>query len=189
MSSSTLNVALIQSPVFGGTDGKHFNDIQDVAGFPASLTIKTTNAISSIVVYHGGLVDGIQVTYNETGGTAKGTKQHGSIDNSLNKDTITFSQTQSIIAISGRAGTTGYGNRVIQLSFTVYDSSNGKMQVYGPYGNSAVGPAFHVTANGAFVGFSGFAVDSDLSIGRSADQGVPGGIYGLSFIDIAYRSA
>jgi len=191
--TSTVSVALVQSRLFGGDQGRTFNDVEIVGGYPAGMTINVDNPISQVEVLYGAVVDGLSITYNETDGATE-TVNHGTepgtSDTSLKRNTFTLSSEENIIAITGRAGEDPtYGTRICQINFVIYNSSTGKSSVYGPYGSNNTGTPFRVTANGAFIAFGGYAVTSNDSIAQADRHGRRGGLYGLTFADVAYRKA
>jgi len=192
---TTNSVALIQSNLFGDDKGTAFNDVEKVIG-SAHITINTGNPIKKIVVLHGGVIDGIKTTYhqydpsthkvtNDTTTIYHGTSSNDN-DSSLSSSDFTLTSTQNIIAISGKHGSTAdYGTRIVRLSFAIYDSDTGDITYKGPYGGSE-GTSFRVTANGIFVGFGGYATDTDSSVKQTTNDKKEGGLYGLTFSDIAY---
>ncbi|KAJ7453297.1 hypothetical protein B0H11DRAFT_2326557 [Mycena galericulata] len=193
---TTESIATIQSALFGGDTGNAFNDLEKIGcpviGGSAKITINSTQPIKSIVIAHGGAVDGIAITYYKTTGSTTdvyhGTNPEKKTDPLLSVDKITLGSTETIVAISGRQDKNSiYGSRIMALSFTTYDSFNGKMTVHGPYGGST-GTAFRVTANGHFVAFGGYAIDTNDSLGQLKSHGEDGGLYGLTFAEIAYRT-
>ncbi|KAJ2915215.1 hypothetical protein MD484_g5210, partial [Candolleomyces efflorescens] len=192
MSLSIQALATVQSSLVGDSVGTQFNDIESVVGFPASMTINASHPLSSITVMHGGVVDGIEVEYarddDQTTKVSHGTSS-ASTDPNLKKSTVTLGDKENIVAVSGVHGSSQFGVRVAQLSFAIYDNGSGLMRIAGPFGNGeADSPQrFHVTANGTFVAFGGFAVNTNTSIGQ-LKPGQNGGLYGLTFFDIAYRS-
>jgi len=142
---------------------------------------------------HGDVVDGITCTYSLDGGEPV-TKSHGtstaSADPDLSISLVPLSATENIIAITGRQGQTpNFNIRVTQITFVIYDSSNGTTRTAGPFGKGNNGTPFRSTANGNFVAFGGFSVDTDYSAGQAKKAGHYGGLYGLIFADIAYVTA
>ncbi|KAJ7838156.1 hypothetical protein B0H13DRAFT_2103934 [Mycena leptocephala] len=178
---STESIATIHSALFGGDTGNAFNDLEKVVGGKANITINSLQPIKSITIAHGGAVDGIAITYNKTTGSKTdvyhGTNPDKKTDSALLVDKITLKSTDAIVAISG----------IVSLSFTIYNSNDGTMTVYGPYGGSS-GTAFRVTANGYFVAFGGYAIDTEDSLSQLKADGEDGGLYGLTFMDVAYRT-
>ncbi|KAJ6467283.1 hypothetical protein C8R45DRAFT_1171678 [Mycena sanguinolenta] len=194
---TTESIATIQSALFGGDTGNAFNDLETVIGGSANITINSVQPITSILIAHGDAVDGIAIKYYLTSKTTTykyhGTDPQNKTDSNLNVDTITLNSNDTIVAISGlQDANSPWGNRIIALSFTTYNSNDGKMTVHGPYGGST-GTAFRVTANGYFLAFGGRAIDTTSSLADLANQGtdegttVNGGLYGLTFTEIAYR--
>ncbi|KAJ2915203.1 hypothetical protein MD484_g5209, partial [Candolleomyces efflorescens] len=189
---SVQNLAIVQSSLVGDSKGNQFNDIQEVVGFPASMTINASHPLSKITLMHGGVVDGIEIEYamddGQTTKVSHGTSTEAS-NPGLNKSTVTLADRENIVAISGIHGSCQYGIRVSQLSFAIYDSGSGQMRIAGPFGGAETDSPqrFHVTANGTFVAFGGFAVNTNTSLGQ-LKPGQNGGLYGLTFFDIAYRS-
>ncbi|RXW12890.1 hypothetical protein EST38_g12964 [Candolleomyces aberdarensis] len=195
MGTSTQLVATTQSVLFGDNKGTHFNDLETVLGIPANVTINVDKPITSITVMHGYVVDGIEITYSESDSAATTTTvSHGTssecTDLNLKKSHIYFGDTENIIAVSGLQGVSEWGLRILQLSFVIYDSKTGGVRVEGPFGGGvgdSVQP-FRFTANGILIGFGGFAVNTDTNLG-SFTSGETGGLYGLTFFDVAYRCA
>ncbi|KAJ7747298.1 hypothetical protein B0H16DRAFT_1888816 [Mycena metata] len=111
----------------------------------------------------GDALDGFAVTY--TG--IKDPVVHGT--KPVEKDTrwLSLEDDETIVAISGRYGATVWGDRIIALSFTTFNESTGEMKVEGPYGGAGSGrsggKAFRVSANGIFVAFGGYAINTDKS--------------------------
>ncbi|KAF8162194.1 hypothetical protein K438DRAFT_1985315 [Mycena galopus ATCC 62051] len=191
---TTHSVATVQSILFGGSTGNYFNDLQSVIG-PQNVTINSIMPIKSITVVHAGVVDGIKVTYRRGSGETTTTVTHGlsaeSPDGSkLNKTPVELGKNESIVAISGKAGDSNWGLRVIGLCFTIYNSDTGKMRDSGWIGGGGgkKTDTFRVTANGNFLALGGYAIDADSSIGVMQNRKEDGGLYGLTFIDIAYRN-
>ncbi|KAJ7917454.1 hypothetical protein B0H13DRAFT_1995275 [Mycena leptocephala] len=189
---STESIATIHSALFGGDTGNAFNDLEKVVGGKANITINSLQPIKSITIAHGGAVDGIAITYNKTTGSKTdvyhGTNPDKKTDSALLVDKITLKSTDAIVAISGLCDANSFwGNRIVSLSFTIYNSNDGTMTVYGPYGGSS-GTAFRVTANGYFVAFGGYAIDTEDSLSQLKADGEDGGLYGLTFMDVAYRT-
>ncbi|KAJ6490969.1 hypothetical protein C8R45DRAFT_1096509 [Mycena sanguinolenta] len=204
---TTHSIATVQSVLLGGSTGNYFNDLQSVIG-PQNVTINTTMPIKSITVVHSGVVDGIKVTYRRASGKTTTSVNHGLSAESdgeggLNKTTFEIGEKESIIAISGKAGDSEFwGMRIVGLCFTIYNSETGAMRsnsekdVNGDTrswvgGEGAVNfktPTFRVTANGSFLALGGYAVDANSSIGTMQQRKEDGGLYGLTFIDIAYRN-
>ncbi|KAJ2932516.1 hypothetical protein H1R20_g4607, partial [Candolleomyces eurysporus] len=190
----THSVAIIESPLFGDSSGKQFNDIETVVGFPASLTIHVNRPLKYITIMHGGVIDGIEVEYDKHDGqTTKfshGTSSRSSSDPGVKKSTITIGDKENIIAVSGLHGSSRWGVRILQLSFAICDTRTGNMRVAGPYGSGqsdSTPHPFHVTANGSFVALGGFAVNTDSSLGQLRAAGKNGGLFGLTFFDISHR--
>ncbi|RXW14811.1 hypothetical protein EST38_g11046 [Candolleomyces aberdarensis] len=190
--AQSQSVAIIQSPLFGGNCGTQFNDIERVVGFPASLTINVDRPLKYITIMYGGVIDGIELEYAKN--DAETTKfSHGtsSRTNLLNRGIVTLGDKEVIVAVSGLHGSSIWGVRVLQLSFAICDTRTGKMRVAGPFGgglSDSTPQPFHLTANGSFVALGGFAINTDLSLGELKAAGKNGGLYGLTFIDVAYRS-
>ncbi|KAJ7060874.1 hypothetical protein C8F01DRAFT_1253353 [Mycena amicta] len=190
---TTYTTALVSSNLFGDSSkGKLFNDLQDVVG-SMNITIDTSQPIKQIKLMHCEAIDGIEIKYyksNHDAGTT--TVHHGTSsdcdDVDLYKTTISIGDTESIVAISGKAGDATWGGvRVVQLNFAIYDSSTGNMRIAGPYGGNT-GKAFRVTSNGNFIALSGFAIDTDLSLRQLKAAQQDGGLYGLVFDEVDYRS-
>ncbi|KAJ2923579.1 hypothetical protein H1R20_g13516, partial [Candolleomyces eurysporus] len=172
--AQSQSVAIIQSPPLWG------------------VTIKVDRPLKYITIMHGGAIDGIELEYAKN--DAETTKfSHGtsSRTNLLNRSTVTLGDKENIVAVSGLHGSSMWGVRVLQLSFAICDTSTGKMRVAGPFGlglSDSTPQPFHITANGSFVALGGFATNTDLSLGQLYLAGKDGGLYGLTFIDIAYPS-
>ncbi|KAJ2923580.1 hypothetical protein H1R20_g13513, partial [Candolleomyces eurysporus] len=195
MGTSTQVVATVQSALFGDSKGEHFNDMEKVVGIPASVTVNVDKPLKSITFMHGAVLDGIELSYSKSRGDSHTTVTHGtsprSDDSGLTIEKVKIGDNEKIIAFSGLQGTSNFrGHRILQLYFTTYDSKTGKMEVKGPFGRgqgSSPEP-FHVTANGAFVAVGGYAIDTDSSLGQLVSDDEDGGLYGLTFFDVAYRS-
>ncbi|KAJ7763738.1 hypothetical protein B0H16DRAFT_455092 [Mycena metata] len=194
---TTHSVATVHSVLFGGSTGNYFNDLQSVIG-PHNVTINSIMPIKSITVVHAGVIDGIKVTYYRGSKKSTTSVNHGLSAESdgeggLNKKVIPLGDKESIVAISGKAGDSEFwGMRVVGLCFTIYDSGTGKMRttgwIGGQGGTHIKTPTFRVTANGSFLALGGYAIDANSSIGTMQDKQEDGGLYGLTFIDIAYRN-
>ncbi|KAJ6516709.1 hypothetical protein C8R47DRAFT_1088103 [Mycena vitilis] len=190
--SSTHETAIIQSPLVGDIKGSLFNDIENVIG-TGNVTINTVDPIKEITVMHG-QIDGLVITYEKgsSSGSSTTTITHGTSDRStdpqLTKTRIALLATERIIAISGQHGPVArYGTRVTRLSFVIYNSATGAVKIAGPFGTTST-KSFYATAEGNFVAFGGYAVNTDDSVGQSAANGQDGGLYGLTFSDVAYRT-
>ncbi|KAF8162193.1 hypothetical protein K438DRAFT_302035 [Mycena galopus ATCC 62051] len=178
---TTHSVAIVQSILLGGgKPGNSFNDIDKVIG-ANDVTIDTKASISSI-----------DLIYDQTSSAKDDTpKSHGTSyadckDTKISKVSIGIGKSEHIIAISGKAGKTkDYGVRVSALCFAIYDSDTGKTRTTEMYGGSG-GDAFRITANGYFVGFGGYAIDTILSLKELKEETTDGGLYGLTVFDIAY---
>ncbi|KAF7316035.1 hypothetical protein MIND_00121200 [Mycena indigotica] len=188
---TTYTTALVSSNLFGDSKGSHFNDLEDVLG-SVNITIDTSKPIKNIKIMHGGVIDGIEVKYYKSSSGGTQTVHHGTSsdcdDSSLHKSDIPIGDTESIIAISGKSGSSSWGIRVTQLSFAIYDSKTGNLRISGPYGNSGSGTAFRVTANGNFIALGGFAINTDSSLDQLKKAGQDGGLYGLVFDEVDYRA-
>ncbi|KAJ7051426.1 hypothetical protein C8F01DRAFT_1376773 [Mycena amicta] len=187
--TTTLCTGTVVSNLFGQRTGKEFSDLEAlVAG---QLYIDPGHAIKEITIMHGGVIDGIQVTYWNNGGTTTSTLRHGtsseSTDPHLIRSTVTINADESIIAISGKSGQTRWGERVTQLNFCLYDGKTGRTRIAGPFGGTG-GKAFRVTASGDFVAFGGYAINTNLSLDQLKHRGAEGGLYGLTFVDVACGS-
>ncbi|RXW20004.1 hypothetical protein EST38_g5838 [Candolleomyces aberdarensis] len=192
--SSAQVVATIQSVLVGDNKGNQFNDLQTVIGIPATVTINTFNPLKSITVMHGSVVDGIEISYfkGESGDDSTDVS-HGtsskSKDTALTRTTIDLEQGENIIAVSGVSGISSWGLRVLQLNFVIYNSKDGKVRVQGPFGKAegeSLQP-FHVTANGILIALGGFAINTNSSLGQLGPDKA-GGLYGLTFFDVAHRA-
>ncbi|KAJ6600519.1 hypothetical protein DFH09DRAFT_1271311 [Mycena vulgaris] len=190
---STHDTAIIQSPLIGDIKGIAFNDIANVVG-TGNVSINTEDPIREITVMHGEVIDGLKIVYDKASGTASSTTSvtHGtsidSKDTALKKVVISLEATENIIAVTGMHGDVPpLGIRVAQLTFVIYDSSTGRTRIAGPYGSKSA-KAFYITADGNFVAFGGYAVDTDDSIAQATVKKQDGGLYGLTFSDVAYRS-
>ncbi|KAJ7060901.1 hypothetical protein C8F01DRAFT_1253379 [Mycena amicta] len=188
---TTYTTALVASNLFGDSKGNAFNDLQNVVG-SMNITIDTSQPIKQIKVMHGGAIDGIEIKYyksNHQAGTT--TVHHGtssdSSDPNLTQSTISIGDNESIVAISGKAGDSAWGIRVVQLNFAIFDCTTGNMRIAGPFGGNT-GKGFRVTANGNFIALSGFAIDTDSSLDQLKAAGQDGGLYGLIFDEVDYRS-
>ncbi|KAJ7763737.1 hypothetical protein B0H16DRAFT_455087 [Mycena metata] len=188
---TTHSVAIVQSILLGaGRPGNSFNDLENVIG-SNDVTIDTKASIKSIELICSQAIDGIKITYRKTSDFSDYTPQyHGTSDSCKDKNVSTpkieLLDTEHIIAISGKAGkTTAWGTRVCALCFAIYDSATGETRVTDLYGGTD-GTAFRVTANGYFVGFGGYAIDTSLSLKELKDKNIDGGLYGLTMFDIAY---
>jgi len=196
MSTPTLDVGLVQSPLFGEFVGVSFNDVDAGGGFPFPVTINVDYPIRSIRVLYNDVVDGLSVIYNLSS-TGTRTVDHGTLptstDPNLKNTEFNLSANESIIAITGKAGFHPvFGIRVNQISFVVYDKSTGHSNIHGPFGNGDhgnYGTSFRATANGIFVAFGGAAVNGNPSVAQATQAGDLGGLYGLTFTDIDYRRA
>ncbi|KAJ7104887.1 hypothetical protein C8R44DRAFT_987786 [Mycena epipterygia] len=190
------NIAIVQSALFGTCDsGTYFNDLE-VHGGSANVTIDTKKPIKCIHFACGDVIDGLTVTYNV--GTTSVDETHGTKPTS--KDTVWFpakntaleDTKETIVAISGQQGNSKeWGNRIVSLSFTTFSTATGKMKVYGPYGGtnpSVVGTPFRVTANGIFLAFGGYATNTNDGLQVLQNENATGGLYGLNFSDVAYRT-
>ncbi|KAJ7205006.1 hypothetical protein GGX14DRAFT_397940 [Mycena pura] len=185
-----FDTALTKSPLFGAVkDGGVFDDIDNVHG-SGTNGINTVDPIHKITVFHGVVIDGLQITYDRIAGTQTSsptTVSHGTQtkanDANLKEDTITLAANQFIIAISGSQGDDPAlgGRRIFQLSFVIYNSTTGHLEIKGPYGSTETGKPFYVTANGKFVAFGGYAVNTDNSVAKSSTEG----LFGLYFYDVA----
>ncbi|KAJ7659545.1 hypothetical protein DFH06DRAFT_1472432 [Mycena polygramma] len=191
--SSTHDTAIIQSPLVGDIKGPLFNDIANVVG-TGNITINTVDPIKELTVMHGQVIDGLMITYDRGSGSGSTTTTitHGTSDRStdpeLKKTRVQLLPTEAMIAITGQHGPVArYGTRVTQLSFVIYNSATGGVRIAGPFGTTS-SKSFYATADGNFVAFGGYAVDTDDSVGQSAAKGQDGGLYGLTFSDVAYRT-
>ncbi|KAJ7104888.1 hypothetical protein C8R44DRAFT_886913 [Mycena epipterygia] len=201
---TTNSIAIVQSALFGGSKGTSFNDLESVFGGSASTTINSDGPIKRIHIAHGGVVEGMTITYNKAGSSSKsgtdkthGTNPEQNTDTALTKSWIpgpyktdnldSNNRKEIIIAISGLYNDTKWGKRIVALSFMTYSAVAGEMHVYGPYGGTK-GTAFRVTANGSFVAFGGYAADTNDSVVTALKNKEDGGIYGLTFAEVAYRT-
>ncbi|KAJ6452478.1 hypothetical protein C8R45DRAFT_1040751 [Mycena sanguinolenta] len=168
------------SQLYGASTGNAFNDLVTVAG-SGSITTDNAPSIQSITLGYGSVIDGLSVTYGPDEGQSSTTILHGTspIFSGVTNTTVTLNANENIIGVSGQSGVhSPYGERILQLSFTILDSSTGAKRVQGPFG-TATGTAFNVT-DGPLLALSGFAVNTNTSL---ADlHGAAGGLYGLSFI-------
>jgi hypothetical protein len=113
----------------------------------------------------------------------------------VKKTIINIAANENIIGVSGLYGTGEFGTRVAQLNFVIYNSDTGGLRVENLIGDGKVQSpqSFVVTANGILVAFGGFAddIDSSVSLGDAhiaPDDTDRGGLYGLNFLEMAYRS-
>ncbi|KAI0688950.1 hypothetical protein C8Q76DRAFT_803399 [Earliella scabrosa] len=159
----------------GGQDGTLFNDIYVFKGDgnflvsdAAKNQIDTAHPITEIIVYHGWIIDGFQVTYQlANGGTT--TIQHGSgADPRRTTSQVTFGANEVLVGVFGRAGFQTYYRRdmINELNFAIYDKATGTLRVAGPFGNgnnSNQGTLFYSSDVMAFGGFAQDTPDLGLS--------------------------
>ncbi|KAJ6490967.1 hypothetical protein C8R45DRAFT_928794 [Mycena sanguinolenta] len=187
---TTHSVAIVQSVLLGGgKPGNSFNDLETVIG-SNDVTIDTKASVAQIDLIYGQAIDGIKITYRKTSSDDTpqyhGTSTNDCKDKSISNAKITIGNSEHIIAISGKAGNgTTWGDRVYALCFAIYDSDTGKTRHTDLYGGSD-GKAFRVTANGYFVGFGGYAINTNSSLKELKEKKADGGLYGLTVFDIAY---
>lgn len=156
-----------QSPTYGGGGGDAFDD--------TSISTMPIVGIQSLTIRSGSYVDSLQATYIMADGTFLPGPAHGGSGGS--PTTITFAADETIINVSGRAG-----SYLDQITITTRTSA-GLTNIYGPYGGGG-GNDFVldgvVTAffgrSGAFVDQLGFYLDDPTS-------GYFGGGGGTSFSD------
>ncbi|KAJ6470855.1 hypothetical protein C8R45DRAFT_1165454 [Mycena sanguinolenta] len=168
------------SPLYGANTGNPFNDLVAVAG-NGTLTTDNAPSIEAITLRYGSVVDGLAVTYGRGARSSSMTISHGTSVTAIGpaNTTVTLNANETIIGVSGQSGTLSpYGNRVLQISFKILDSSTGATRFQGPFG-LGTGTAFNVT-DGPLLALSGFAVNTDSDLATSG--GKLGGLYGLSFI-------
>ncbi|KAI0688931.1 hypothetical protein C8Q76DRAFT_698612 [Earliella scabrosa] len=148
----------------GGQDGTLFNDIYILKGDgnflisdAAKNQIDTAHPINEIILYHGWVVDGFQVTYKlSNGGTT--TIQHGT-QAPKPTSTVTFDANEVLVGVFGRAGPqTAYKRDLInELNFAIYNKATGTLRTAGPFGNgnkSNEGTLFYSSDVMAFGGFA-----------------------------------
>jgi hypothetical protein len=150
----------IQSQLFGAPQGNYVNDLASVAGFPASQQILK---ISKILVHHGEIVDGLEVTYlKKSGGPV--TVAHGGKGGSATL--VELLDTESIVGVYGRyqnPSSTFYGNQVIaEISFVIANINKNvrdAVRVAGPFGQpGAGGPNFFpYSANGSIIAIGSYS--------------------------------
>ncbi|KAJ7624670.1 hypothetical protein FB45DRAFT_85880 [Roridomyces roridus] len=195
--ATQYNTAIVQSPTVGRIlDAGRFNDIEQVISSGGQGGINANNPISKIIVLHGEVIDGLEITYRKTDGGGTGVPvPHGTstqtTDTNLQQTPVELKATEQIIAITGMHGLSQpdvqFGHRVVRIQFAIYDKATGEMRVTKVFGSRSSTP-FVVTANGNFVSFGGYAINSLDSVAQAAKKGVEGGIYGLFFDDVEYET-
>ncbi|RXW14808.1 hypothetical protein EST38_g11045 [Candolleomyces aberdarensis] len=191
---ATQRVAITQTALFGDSIGDYFNDTNTVIGFPANLKINARRPIKYITVIHGGVIDGIDIEYvkndGQTTSVSHGTSSRNFSDLYMKTSTVALGDNENIIAVSGLHGPSQWGVRVLQLSFAICDTRTGQMRVAGPFGggesvSTATPQPFRVSANGTFIALGGYAIDTHYSVGQLKAAGENGGLYGLTFFELA----
>ncbi|KAF8637513.1 hypothetical protein AX17_002778 [Amanita inopinata Kibby_2008] len=166
-----MSFAFVQTRIVGGMDGKRFDDVEDVAGWPSTQNIDLNHPIAKLEISSGWVVDGIAVTYRLDNGKTKRV-MHGS-DFGPKAHVIDLSCNEVVMAIYGRAGQEScYKKKLIgQIAFLIYDTARLRTRVAGPYGDAThchEGKPFYVTSPMALSGFT-----------RDGAEGL--GLSGLSF--------
>ncbi|KAF7300024.1 hypothetical protein MKEN_01324900 [Mycena kentingensis (nom. inval.)] len=165
--------SLVSASLYGSAEGDSFNDIIAIMGEPENITSVGTRAVQTIVVLHGDAIDGLEITYdpsNAMGAASGGKVAHGTspvstlsiLPTSTPAADRTNAASETITGVSGTAGESKYGRRVISLSFTVYDADADREFILGPYGGKG-GEPFAVMVKDGFLCLCGYAVDTNES--------------------------
>ncbi|KAH9971169.1 hypothetical protein BGW80DRAFT_498062 [Lactifluus volemus] len=151
------------TPTIGSTS---FDDLSTLGKWPASQVI---NRISNIAVYdNGSNIVGIQISYVIDGQTSPVPVLHGS--NNGNVNNVTLTNTDVLVGVHGGRLNSG---AIQNMSFVVFDTQAGNINVQGPFGGTAITQATFGTF-GPIIAFLG-TVTSDVSVSQVCSRALASG--------------
>jgi len=143
--------AWVQTAQVGGSSGAWFSDIAELN---SSFKLDYSHPITQIKVSHGNIVDGLEISYKVVGDGFQDAevKTHGS--SIANATVIDLNGNETVVVVFGRAGySTQYKkNKIISISFVIFDSATANVRTLGPFGTATDGESFRVTNVAAFGG-------------------------------------
>ncbi|QRV74508.1 hypothetical protein RhiJN_02523 [Ceratobasidium sp. AG-Ba] len=158
----------LSAPYGGGRSkdlmGTAYNDLEKYGD-----TIKFDHPITKIKIYHGALIDGLEITYNTSKGAV--TVLHGAKATDVVPYTFELrreSRPMKALGVWGESTYNDQGNQVHRLAFKIYDNVNGCFRWTESQGNCSwlkTDTRKDVLVTGKLLGFAGQADNSAQHVG------------------------